>query len=140
MECVILRFFLFLSSFVLCGVGLGCGADVYEFRSEDRPEYKNTVSVGELAALQESGEVTIVDVRLFEDYEADPVLIAGAKYKDPEMISGWSNTLRKDRPVVAYCVKGKWVSQKAATFLKDKGFEVYSLEGGIEAWKENNAE
>ena len=109
MECVILRICLSLSSLVLCAIILGCGADVYEFRSEERPEYKNTVSVSELAALQASGQVTIVDVRLFEDYEADPVLITGATYQDPEMISGWSNTLRKDKPVVAYCVKGKWV-------------------------------
>lgn len=33
-----------------------------------------------------------------------------------------------------YCVKGKWVSQKAAKYLSEHGFDVRSLDGGIDAW------
>lgn len=36
-------------------------------------------------------------------------------------------------PVVTVCAAGK-TSLKAAELLKDKGFEVYSLEGGMKAW------
>jgi rhodanese-related sulfurtransferase len=43
--------------------------------------------------------------------------------------------LPKDGVVVVYCVHGKWVSQKAANYLQDQGFEVYALDGGIEHWK-----
>jgi rhodanese-related sulfurtransferase len=34
---------------------------------------------------------------------------------------------------VVHCVKGKWVSQKAAAYLGEHGFDVRSLNGGIDA-------
>ena len=115
-------------------VTAGCSAE-YEFRSEDRPTYDNTVAADELASLQQRG-ARIVDVRLLEDFDADPVLIPNASYHDPDEIESWANQMSPaDGPVVVYCVKGKWVSQKAANYLNDRGFEVYSLEGGIEGWK-----
>ena len=64
------------------------------------------------------------------------MLISGASYNNPEDIQAWSSALPKDSKVVVYCVKGKWVSQKAANYLADKGYEVFSLEGGIEAWEQ----
>ena len=61
-------------------------------------------------------------------------MIPGAIRRDPEAIADWVSSLPKDRPVVVYCVKGKWVSQKAATYLSKHGFDVRSLDGGIDAW------
>ena len=107
----------------------------YDFRDEDRPSYENTVSATELSAKQADG-ATVLDVRLIEDFEADPVLVPDAMYRDPDDIQQWVAQMSpKDGPVIVYCVRGKWVSQKAANYLRDKGFEVYSLEGGIEQWK-----
>lgn len=106
----------------------------YVFRNDDRPSYSNTISVDALAAYDTS-EVTIIDVRLTEDFAESPELITGATHRDPEHISEWASTIPKDKPVVVYCVKGKWVSQKAATYLDEYGYNVYSLEGGINAWK-----
>ncbi len=115
---------------------LGCStAPEYVFRSDDRPGYGRTVSIEELAAANAAANLVLLDVRLLEDYEADPVLIPGARYRNPEAIEQWSSAIPKSAKVVVYCVKGRWVSQKAANYLDRKGFEVYSLSGGIEAWK-----
>lgn len=84
---------------------------------------------------------TVLDVRLSEDFAADPELIPDAMYRDPDEIVTWVRSMSPvDGPVIVYCVRGKWVSQKAATYLKDQGFEVVSLEGGIEAWKDAGRE
>ena len=113
-----------------------CAAnDGYVFRSDDRPAYERAVDVSRLEALQRTDDVTVLDVRLIEDFEADPELIPGAAYRNPENIEDWSSALPQDSKVVVYCVKGRWVSQKAATFLSNKGYDVYSLSGGIEGWR-----
>jgi rhodanese-related sulfurtransferase len=109
------------------------GPDAYVFRNDDRPAYTRTASVDELKAMA-PGAVTLLDVRLSEDFAASPTMIPGATHRDPEAIADWASTLPRDKPVVVYCVKGKWVSQKAATYLSAQGFDVRSLDGGINAW------
>lgn len=112
----------------------GCSRD-FDFRGEDRPAYDNTVTSDELVELRNGG-ATILDVRLPEDFAADPLLIPESRYRNPDDIQSWAGQMSPtDGPVVVYCVKGKWVSQKAASYLNERGFEVYSLEGGIEGWK-----
>ena len=114
--------------------GSACSTS-YDFRDGHRPVYQQTVSTEEFEALRRKG-LTVLDVRLREDFDADPVLIPQARYKDPEKITQWVVDMTPaDGPVAVYCVRGKWVSQKAANYLKDRGFEVYTLDGGIEAWK-----
>lgn len=118
----------------LVGSCAGCSTS-YDFRSDDRPAYENIISAKELISLQQQG-ATVLDVRLLEDFNADPVLIPDAIYRDPENIDTWVGQMSPDDgSVVVYCVRGKWVSQKAANYLKDHGFDVYSLDGGIEGWK-----
>jgi len=124
---------------ILCAVTLlfaaSCspGPHAYVFRNADRPAYTRTASVADLKAQAPDG-VTLVDVRLREDFDANPTMIAGAIRRDPEGIADWVSALPRDKPVVVYCVKGKWVSQKAATYLSEQGFDVRSLDGGIDAW------
>lgn len=107
----------------------------YVFRNDDRPTFDRQVSAADLRTEITSDALIILDVRLEEDYAADPELIPGALYRNPETISAWSSSLPKDAKIVVYCVKGKWVSQKAASYLEDRGYDVYSLDGGIEAWQ-----
>ena len=113
---------------------VACSSDSgYDFRSADRPSFEQTVSVAELVAR--NPRTLLLDVRLPEDYAADPELIPGAEYRNPEEISAWASGLSADTEVIVYCVRGQWVSQKVAHFLDERGIEVRSLDGGIEAWK-----
>lgn len=118
---------------LLLAVSCSPAPDAYAFRNDDRPEYTRTASVADLKAQAPDG-VTVVDVRLSEDFAASPTMIPGAIRRDPEGIADWASKLPKNKPVVVYCVKGKWVSQKAATYLSEHGFDVRSLDGGINAW------
>ncbi len=95
------------------------------------------VTVDELArAVAETGPPVLIDVRLMEDFEADPVLIPEASWRDPNAIDTWAKELSKETPVVVYCVAGRWVSQSVTKKLIDLGYDVAQLNGGIEAWAE----
>ena len=115
-------------------------SQTYDFRSDYRPAFDNTVTSSELVALRSVG-AKVFDVRLIEDFDSDPVLVLDAIYRDPDDIQRWAGQMSPaDGPVVVYCVAGKWVSQKAANYLQDQGFEVYSLEVGIEGWRASGME
>lgn len=58
----------------------------------------------ELRAKMEQGEdVTVVDLRHVLSVEADPELIPGAKWIDPDSIDDHAAGLPRDREVVLYC-------------------------------------
>lgn len=88
--------------------------------------------------LEEKRPVTILDVR--PKSEREEWSIPGSIHVDvyDKLKSGNANALDQvelniDTPVVTVCAAGK-TSLKAAELLKSKGFEVYSLEGGMKAW------
>jgi len=95
-----------------------------------------TLSPSELKKLLDSKSVTLLDVRRKADYEAEPSLIPGAAWRDPEQVATWSRDLPKDRPVVVYCVKGGSVSQSITATLTGQQVNVCFVEGGLKAWKE----
>lgn len=96
----------------------------------------STLSPEELKKLLESQSVTLVDVRRKADYDADPHLIPGAAWRDPEKVDAWGGALPKDKPVVVYCVKGGSVSQSITQNLARAQVNVRFIEGGLKAWKE----
>jgi rhodanese-related sulfurtransferase len=106
----------------------------YSFRDEERPVYEKTIEPASLQEFASKGGV-VLDVRLEEDFAPDPSIITGAERRDPDQIAEWAEKLGHDRPVAVYCVKGKWVSQKAAAYLAARGVDVYSVAGGLEAWR-----
>ena len=95
-----------------------------------------TLSPDELKKLLDNKSVTLVDVRRKADYEAEPNLIPGAAWRDPEQVESWSRDLPKNRPVVVYCVKGGSVSQSITATLTGKQVNARFVEGGLKAWKE----
>jgi glyoxylase-like metal-dependent hydrolase (beta-lactamase superfamily II) len=98
-----------------------------------------SISVKDLQQLLENGKgVTILDVRTQEQREEWK--IEGSLHKDAYqgLNNGDKNILNDtklpdDKPVVTVCAKGR-SSMIAAEILSEKGHEVYSLEGGMQAW------
>lgn len=125
--------FLLITCALLAAAANAAEPPAFAFRSPERPVYDRVVSPAEMEALAAQG-ATIIDVRLAEDFASDPQLIPGAERRDPDKISVWADAVRKDRPIIVYCVKGAWVSQKAASYLRSRNLNVYSLGGGLAAW------
>jgi len=94
------------------------------------------LSPNELKKLLDSQSVTLLDVRRKADYAAEPDLIPGAAWRDPEQVESWSRELPKERPVVVYCVKGGSVSQSITATLTGQQVNARFIEGGLKAWKE----
>ena len=87
--------------------------------------------------LSKKRPVTILDVR--PKHEREEWSIPGSshadvyerlKANDPDV---FKNIELPQAPVVTVCAAGK-TSLKAAEQLRQKGFDVYSLEGGMKAW------
>ncbi len=76
----------------------------------------------------------IVDVRIDEDYAADPRLIPGSHRRDFASAEEWAPHYR-GRAVIVTCQKGLKLSQGAAAWLRHAGIDAQTLEGGFEAWK-----
>jgi glyoxylase-like metal-dependent hydrolase (beta-lactamase superfamily II)/rhodanese-related sulfurtransferase len=88
--------------------------------------------------LQEKRPVTVLDVRPIEQREE--WAIAGSVHADiyDKLKSGDQHVfddvqLRHDQPVVTVCAAGK-TSLIAAELLRQKGYRVYSLKGGMKEW------
>ena len=76
----------------------------------------------------------IIDVRIDEDYAADPRLLPGARCRDFRGTQEWAPHYR-GRAVVVTCQKGLKLSQGAAAWMRHTGIDAQTLEGGFEAWK-----
>jgi rhodanese-related sulfurtransferase len=80
------------------------------------------------------GAPVIVDLRIDDDYRADPRLLPGALRKDYRAIAAWAPTYR-GKSVIVVCRRGRELSEGTAAWLRHDGIEAQSLEGGFEAWK-----
>jgi glyoxylase-like metal-dependent hydrolase (beta-lactamase superfamily II) len=97
------------------------------------------IDVSTLSAWLESKKsVIVLDVR--PKTEREEWSIPGSIHADvyEKLKAGDTNALDeveldRNKSVVTVCAAGK-ASMKAAELLKDKGYEVYSLEGGMKAW------
>jgi len=97
---------------------------------------KRTVTTDELKTmLEESKDITLLDVRRATDREADKEALPGAQWLDPEKVNEWGEHLPKDKNVVIYCARGGSISNKVLDQLLEKNIQARYLEGGIAAWK-----
>lgn len=98
-----------------------------------------TIAVETLRSwLDEGRSVSVVDVRPQGEHQEWAIpgsrhidAYAALKAHDPEALAGLE--LPADRPVVTVCAAGK-TSQLAAEQLAARGLQVFSLEGGMQAW------
>lgn len=90
--------------------------------------------------IESAQDGVVLDVRTAE--EVSEGVIAGAKTIDFKAsdFADQIDALDKDKTYFVYCASGGR-SAKAASQMKDKGFKnVYSLQGGMTAWKEQGLE
>lgn len=92
------------------------------------------VTMDQLKQRMTAGEVTVIDVRPYEEYAT--AHIPGALSLPVAELAERLKDLPKDRIIVAYC-RGPYCvqSDQAVAFLRERGFEASRLEAGLPDWK-----
>lgn len=91
------------------------------------------ISIDEAKALIDQGGVTLADVRDADAYRASR--IENAIHVQHETMDEFLAVAEKSKPLIIYCYHGN-SSQGAANYFDGLGFEeVYSVDGGYEAWR-----
>lgn len=78
--------------------------------------------------------LTIIDVRMPEDFDADPRTLPTTIRRDHRTVHDWAGEYA-GQDVVVVCQKGLKLSQGAAAWLRHAGANAEVLEGGFEAWR-----
>jgi rhodanese-related sulfurtransferase len=76
---------------------------------------------------------TLIDVRIDEDFAADPRLVPGASRRSHQDVLDWGPRLT-GQSVVVVCQKGQKLSEGTAAWLRHGGIAAEVLEGGHLAW------
>jgi rhodanese-related sulfurtransferase len=77
----------------------------------------------------------LVDVRIDDDFAADPRLIPGAIRRSHRDVQDWSGGLN-GQSVVVICHKGQKLSEGTAAWLRHHNVSAENLEGGQVGWRE----
>ena len=94
-----------------------------------------TITVQQLSRLIDLPDApTLVDVRIDDDYRADPRLLPGSLRRDYRAMSSWAPEYRS-KSVVVVCHRGQKLSEGTAAWLRHDGIDAQTLDGGFEAWK-----
>jgi rhodanese-related sulfurtransferase len=94
------------------------------------------VPVKEFASLIQDESVQRLDVRTMAEYSEGHIPgTININVLDDSFAAMADSTLQKDKPVALYCRSGKR-SKKAAVILSEKGYKVYELDKGFNAWQE----
>ncbi len=96
----------------------------------------NEISVATLARLIGTHDCPVLlDVRIDEDFNADPTLIPGSYRHAYTDVAALAPELA-GKSVVVYCQKGLKISQGAAAILRTLNVAAEVLEGGHHAWRD----
>ena len=79
--------------------------------------------------------VTLLDVRTSDEFKSGHLEKATNLNINNAQFEMECNKLDKAKPVLVYCYSGAR-SHRAAGMLRQKGFKVHELKGGMEAWQE----
>ncbi len=77
----------------------------------------------------------LVDVRIDDDFKADPHLIPGAVRQSHRDVQDWASGFT-GQSVVVICQKGEKLSEGTAAWLRHNRIAAESLEGGHVGWKQ----
>lgn len=105
------------------------------FSCQPRGDFKS-LSVNDFASCLLDEEVQRLDVRTVAEYSEGHIPGAiNINVLDDSFAAMADSTLLKEKPVALYCRSGKR-SKKAAAILSEKGYRVYDLDKGFNAWEE----
>jgi rhodanese-related sulfurtransferase len=76
----------------------------------------------------------VVDVRIDDDYRADPRLVPGSLSRDHRAVGSWAHEYR-GKSVIVVCQRGQKLSEGTAAWLRHERIDAQTLEGGFDAWK-----
>lgn len=83
----------------------------------------------------EVGNVQVLDVRTSGEFRSGHLINSlQADWNNPEQFKERTDHLDKAKPIYVYCLSGVR-SAAAANWLREKGYSVTELAGGINAWK-----
>lgn len=95
------------------------------------------ISITDAKVMQDQGNAQFVDIRDEESYQIGH--IPQSRHLDQTSLQAFLESADLDKPLLVCCYHGN-SSQPTAQFLYEKGFEdVYSIDGGFEAWKQKYA-
>ena len=130
-----IRKLIFIIPLGLSLTATSCSTNTNQLDSQQKQEViVKDVHVIEFAELVNKGEGQLLDVRTPEEW-SEGIIKGALKINFFEAnFSEQLNNLDKTKPVYVYCKSGGR-SGKASNQLRNKGFTVYNLIGGISAWK-----
>ena len=93
------------------------------------------ISITDAKTFLDDGTAQIVDIRDEESFLLGR--IPHSQHLTPVNLQVFLESADLDKPLLVCCYHGN-SSQPTAQFLYEKGFEdVYSIDGGFEAWKQH---
>jgi rhodanese-related sulfurtransferase len=93
-----------------------------------------TISVEKLARLIGTPNCpALIDVRIDEDFDADPRLIPSSARRAHDRVQEWGGSITNPSAVVI-CHGGEKLSEGVAAWLRQMGKPAEALEGGNESW------
>ena len=122
-------------SLLFIAICMICGA--VATRILNTPSGFASISPEEFAALIDTADVVLLDVRTAEEHDEGhiPGTVHNLNVKEKTFIADANQVLSKDLPVALYCRSGNR-SKTAATLLTDEGYKVYELSSGFTGWIE----
>ena len=84
-----------------------------------------------MSLLKAAQPPIVVDVRKRLAFEADPAMLPGAIWRDPNAVEQWAAELPSGCSVVVYCVHGHEVSRNVRDALRRRGVMAGLIEGGV---------
>lgn len=109
------------------------------FSCQQKGDFKS-MNVEDFDSLIQNEDIQRLDVRTLAEYsEGHIAQTININVMDDSFVVMADSLLQKDKPVAVYCRSGSR-SKKAAAILSGKGFKVFDLDKGFNAWQASGKE